>query len=319
MFTVYGILLLISDRTVYIPDEDIFIPKFYYIRDIYFSLLPIYAYYVFSKEKLLRIENLFKYFLFFMFVVTIQYANNYLKVTSDLDSEYMTNNVSFRFVSLFPMLFFIGQKKWMQFFFLAYIMVLVILGLKRGAILVGGVCCLQYFYFLQKNSTLKQKIVSCIFVFFFLFILGYFISNQLEVNEGFQNRLESTRQGDTSGRDIIFKTLVQSFQYDPSTLHAIFGKGASMTPSIAGNYAHNDWLEILINNGILGVFIYLIYWISFSWISFTAVNDTIRKSLLMYLVIYLLLSFFSMSYAAMTIFSTLGLGFCLANYKNNEL
>ena len=66
-------------------------------------------------------------------------------------------------------------------------------------------------------------------------------------------------QGDMSGRDIIYSNIWNSW-LDSNFFHFLFGYGfaASIKISGIGLFAHNDWLEILSNFGLLGVIIFAV-------------------------------------------------------------
>ena len=42
----------------------------------------------------------------------------------------------------------------------------------------------------------------------------------------------------------------------------LFGYGADGSLKVGVNYAHNDWLEVLIDMGLVGFVAYLVFWIS---------------------------------------------------------
>ena len=116
-----------------------------------------------------------------------------------------------------------------------------------------------------------------------------------------------------SGRDVVFSQLSSYFFNETSAWQFYLGSGANHTVAVAGNYAHNDWLELAVNQGCLGVLVYLIYWICMykTWRHSKSL-PTIYSSLGALLIIYFLSTFFSMSYGSMSIYATLCMGYCLA-------
>ena len=139
-------------------------------------------------------------------------------------------------------------------------------------------------------------------------------------NEYFQGRIESTLEGHSSGRDTIANTLINSFMQDTNIFQVLFGRGADSTVEIAGNYAHNDWLEILTNQGIIGVIIFLIYWVNY-WKEIRSMRckSNYRYILTLIFIIYFLSTLFSMSYNQVTTISALLMGYCLyyGHHKSN--
>ena len=86
-------------------------------------------------------------------------------------------------------------------------------------------------------------------------------------------------------------------------MNVIFGYGfaGSLKLSGTGSYAHNDWLELLSNYGLIGVLLYFILFI-FAIKEITNKNRKIDKQILMYTIIGMWFSttLFSMWYTAIT-------------------
>lgn len=74
----------------------------------------------------------------------------------------------------------------------------------------------------------------------------------------FNHRIEQTLEGDSSNRDVIYGGLIIHFLDETNALKLFLGNGAQATLKIHGGFAHNDWLELLINNGIIGALIYIL-------------------------------------------------------------
>ena len=64
---------------------------------------------------------------------------------------------------------------------------------------------------------------------------------------------EYTLEGDISGRDTIYSALFYEWVHADSYWNYIFGLGFLSSIEIAGNFAHNDWLEMLTSFGLVGV------------------------------------------------------------------
>ena len=130
-------------------------------------------------------------------------------------------------------------------------------------------------------------------------------------------RVAGTLEGNSSGRDSIFKQCWDIF-LNSNVLGMLFGHGASATVGIIGIAAHNDWLEILVNQGLLGVTVYLFFWIAF-YKTFRLDNSRETKPVIgSVMLIYFAATLFSMSYSAMTLPSTLALGYCLARQQQDK-
>ena len=90
--------------------------------------------------------------------------------------------------------------------------------------------------------------------------------------------------------------------------------GAEGTIKVTYNYAHNDWLELLTNQGIIGVIFFAYYWLG---VYYTCKSKRLSKesrfALKYIFLILFLMTLFSMSINAMTIYSSSMLGYALAD------
>lgn len=128
-------------------------------------------------------------------------------------------------------------------------------------------------------------------------------------NDYFISRLEATREGKSSGRDDIYTTLWNHFLNDNSLIRTLFGGGVWYTTKVTWTAAHNDWLEFLLDMGLIGIGIYACYWISFYRL---ARNKTLpeasRFCVLLIFINLLMKTFFSMSLDSMTFMQSMMLG-----------
>jgi hypothetical protein len=106
--------------------------------------------------------------------------------------------------------------------------------------------------------------------------------------------------------------------YFATPLQFLFGRGAWATLKVSDNFAHNDWLELGVNQGGVGVCLYVMYWIAFYTTAKGLGNGTVRNATMYVMLISFLMTMFSMSYDNMSIYATIVIGYCMANYKNEE-
>ncbi len=130
-------------------------------------------------------------------------------------------------------------------------------------------------------------------------------------------------EGNSSGRDFIYEFFWYYFLDSTTTKQFLFGGGAFETLFLFNIYAHNDWLEIAINQGVLGLSIYVFFWLTFLRLCLKCKSDILVKTALwMLFVFFLLKSMFSMSYDQFTLYSNIVLGYCMAYNtdinKNNK-
>ena len=254
MFTIYGFyLILMNPSTVYYRMSGMSMASYNYIKSIYLSILPIYAFYYFSLKGYLTAERLRWWAVVFCISCVVSYYLNMQQALEKLlergsSVEETTNNVGYLFLSLIPIWVVYRRKPLLQYAGLAFCMAFILMGMKRGAILIGGVVVLYLIWQIIKNSRRKQHLIN------------------------------------------LKKTPIQY----------LFGRGANGTLEILGVFAHNDWLEIAVNQGLLGIAVYAVYWKQFYSTWRQSTNIEAKTILALVGIIYFAKTIFSMSYADMT-------------------
>lgn len=319
MLTAYGVVLMLSGTTIY---KDFALSESvsntFFLKTVYMSLLPIYAFYHFGKTKLLTGDIIRHISLFLLFVTTISFIRNQNEMLAEAmmegsSSEEFTNNIAYNFLGLLPLAFFWHKKPLIQYLFATYIFVFIIAGMKRGAIAVGAICFLWFIYRTWKVARGKQRVLITVLTIVIAIVGAKYIADFYAASEYFQYRMKQTAEGESSGRDIIYSTLWNHFINETSFLKILFGNGALQTITIAGLLAHNDWLEILTCHGVVGVFIYILYFIALikHWLR-SKHNNLVYNILGMTIIIMFASTLFSMSYNSLSLATTICLGYCLA-------
>lgn len=322
LLTVYGIVLIVSTQTIYRLSNAV--SGYTYLLSLYNSLLPIFPFYVFTRQGQLTRSSLRWWTIFFLVAVLMQYQANQqaaLLRAMEIGSsrEEFTSNVGYEFLAIIPLLAFFSDKKIIQYAGLAYVMAFLLLAMKRGAILIGAICLVYLLWSSMRESKGNRKFfVLALSVA--IIIAGYFVvQNLLENSDYFLYRWEVTQEGGTSGRDELFSTFFNHFINESNPFVFLFGNGAWGTLKLFQQVAHNDWLELAINQGLLGVVVYLVYLTKFYKVIRTArFSNEIHLAITLLFIISLLRSFFSMSYGDMSIYATSCLGYCLGMIAEKE-
>lgn len=316
MFSVYGVIHIFLEKQVIISGSHTSVPSYVYLQRILRSILPIFAFYYFSKKGF--ITQRFLHYLFFVFFVTaiLEFNAAYIrKIGEEMNGEVtMTNNMGYVVLALMPCLCLYNKKPIIKYIGLAIIMTFVFLSAKRGTILIMILGSFILLYKDMKLATNKHRvrilIVAVALILGMYKVVIYLLRNSFV----FLNKITMIEENNSSGRDVLYSYFWNAFSNDASFLQMLFGRGANGTIKIYYNYAHNDWLEILTNQGLLGIIIFLYYWICFykDWSSIPKQSD-ISLSLGLILLIYFSKSLFSMSYASMSLYSTILIGYYCAN------
>lgn len=324
LFSIYGFyLILMNPSTVYYSMSGISMASYSYIKSIYQSILPIYAFYYFSLKGYLTAERLRWWAVVFCISCVVSYYNYMQQAMEKLlergsSAEETTNNAGYLFLSLIPIWVVYRKKPLQQYAGLAFCMAFILMGMKRGAIAIGGVVVLYLIWQIIKNARGKQRVIVILLTAILAVVGVYFVIDMMTSSDYFLQRLEATKEGNSSGRDSLYSFFWTYFTEKADAIQYLFGRGANGTLEIYYNVAHNDWLEIAVNQGLLGIVVYAVYWkqLYSTWRQST--NIEAKTILALIGIIYFAKTLFSMSYADMTYVCTSVLGYALATYKNSN-
>ena len=313
---IYGFLFAIvgTDYTWLRPTT-----PFFFFQSYLESILPIYAFYYFGRKGWID-ESWFKRIALLFIVFVVYYFIDKRNETMALhdDAEEITNNASYMVLSLFPVLAFYKKKPLVFYTLILLASLLIISGGKRGAILLGGLCLVYSLIRVTQGAKNWQKIIVFASFAAVIYIAWNYINNMLQNSDYFNNRVIALTEGSASERENMFP-LYFSFFLESNVFQFIFGHGADGTCHYLGLMAHNDWLEMSINMGLIGFFSLLAYWISVfkTWIkSRSRIESDVVMAMGMFIIIYFGKTMFSMSIMGMAIVATSVFGYCLAVYDN---
>lgn len=223
-----------------------------------FSLTLFLAYFVAFRCEMSDRELAIIGIIFFILSVMRFYYDQY-QLFLHFDKEGVTNNSAYMIISTFTFFpIILNRYRIIAIIILFISITLVISGLKRGAI----ICLIVSFVFLlwYYKKYIKMKLKNCIIVIALIAGVVFYSFSVYESNRFIQKRIEMTFDGDTSGREKMYNFFWEYWNND-TWCGYICGNGMSQTVNIGGNYAHNDWLELLINNGLIGASIYLLFFL----------------------------------------------------------
>ena len=311
ILTIYGAISIVSGEKIYKGQS--LLANYTYLQGIYISVMPIYAFYYYSLRRQLTPKNITSvYGALFVFSV-ISYYQQFFKLTVIGGREDIVNNIGYLFVPLIPMLSIINMRNIWKYVFALVAFGFIMLSMKRGAILTGSVMLLFFVIHHFKVRTKTQLASTFLLLVVAIFVMYRFVISLYETNAFFHKRFELTMGGYSSHRDATYSFFWHYFIERTSVLNFFFGHGANGTMALYGRYAHNDWLEFAINQGLLGIFLYIIYWCTFvwEWNNYQGPNDC-KKTFGDIIIAYFLITLFSMSFGNMPLAATLCVGYCLA-------
>lgn len=236
--------------------------------DIYFSqlrailtvILPFFPFYYFAYKGFISNKQLLRFFIIMLPIAIASFysSRSHILLESLSTNENVVTNTAYFFVALIPYVFLWGKRKVFSIISLVILLFFIIQSAKRGALIVGVVSAIVFVYYQLTTVDPKKRIQSFIIsIVGILLLIGFsyefYISNDFLIS-----RLERT-DDIGSGRDIIYLNLWNNWFDSNNIFNYLFGFGfvSTIKYSGLGLLAHNDWLELLTNFGLLGISTYL--------------------------------------------------------------
>lgn len=214
--------------------------------------------FIFALKSATQFKNdylLYSILLIFI-LLTIYFLTNYqLNLINDVISQ---NNGSYTILLFLPFILSVPNRK-IKVIFCIVTFFVMILSLKRGG-LIAYILSLSIYYFIYKKLSLKKIIKFSIIVI----ILNIIIFCLLKIGDNqyigpLIERFEGIEEDGGSGRTHIYSQVWNAI-YEESLFFTILGHGwckVQEIPNIKLS-AHNDFLEIIYDFGLISLIIYLI-------------------------------------------------------------
>ena len=287
IFCIVTVCYIISPKIV--STSNGYISTFAFFRDFCGALLPSYAMYYLVRKGYVTFKSLHIFFYAFFTASIIAFFYETLSYMVEINKENVTSNSAYRFVYLMPFVVFLrGNIKILILWIIA--LIIAVLSVKRGAILGLSLEFLTYYIWKFKNS--RKKVLYIITDVISSAIGWHYLYKYYSENTYMQMRFEATLEGNTSDRDYLSAKMSEYFDNE-GIFEKMLGTGFANTTNIAGNYAHSDWMEMLIDCGVLGLTFYALFYFYFIR-SIYSTKSNIRKLLFLIFIAFFPTSFFSM-------------------------
>lgn len=313
LFFVYTVMALMEGRSFYRENHNYTVTGIIYFRKIALSIMPIFAFYYFSMKGYITKRFMLSYLFPFVALIILSFINNRNSALAAKDVDEATVNYGYDILTILPLMVFYKYRTIRQQLLMWLMVLFILLSMKRGAIIGAGLSMAIFFFFMLKHDNRRKNYKS--FILLIIAVLGGFFAVvwMMQSSEYFVERVDNTLDGNSSGRDFIYEFFWNYLLYATTTKQILLGGGAFETLMVFGQYAHNDWLEIAINQGVLGFLIFFVFWCSFFSLCLKCQFDVqIKTAIWMVFAIFLLKSIFSMSYDQFTLYSNIVLGYCMA-------
>lgn len=233
-----------------------------YVINLTFVLLWPSVFFLFGLFRMSKLSSKYFYRLcLLLFVITSTFYLYVMQLMNlDLDGRLASVNHIYYILLLIPWVLLIPNNQIKNTLIIVAIL-LTLYSAKRGAILAMSLVGIVYFYFTYFNSFNRKLKFRSILLGIGAFCVLAFIFVEINNSSGgyLIERFKNISEDEGSGRLGIYNEVIYVFNRSPIE-SKIFGHGHNMVKSSISYdlSAHNDYLEVLYNHGIVG-FILLIW------------------------------------------------------------
>jgi hypothetical protein len=217
------------------------------LKNIFLFLMAYFPFRFWFLNGDIDQKSLEKVSLIFFLVFVLGYL---IKQTEAINNQFwkdhVTNNGGYMLPMVLPLMSVFARKK-VYWLFLIIVIVLTLLSFKRGAIVCVCVESIIFFYYNYQLKNDKKIIELSLAILLFVIFAYQFASSNSYLVERFHS--------DSSGREEIYMGAWNIF-LNGDSLTRWFGYGFLQSLKINDALAHSDWFELLVDNGIVGVFLY---------------------------------------------------------------
>lgn len=210
----------------------------------------------FNNEK--DRDYIHKWMIFVVLSLSIYLIVDIVLLSSTIET-FRIFDASFLVLFLLPFAFTLRTNT-LKYFFVIAIGFIAFLSLKRSTVFAFIAGTIAYHITLLYNSNLKKKklIITLLWFFFISILIQQVFLFSDQITEGYiTTRMEELWESGGSGRDELFPMFWLSIK-GADIITLLFGHGYNATENNFGVYAHNDFLEIIYNYGIIAFSAYFL-------------------------------------------------------------
>lgn len=212
--------------------------------------------FVLAKTNSRTFDDLVKFFfILYIFSLFFFWQGKLLQANFAGGMETSSNSI-YCLISIVPFLMFI-KKKWLRLIVLLTVFISTIFSSKRGAtiiMLVAIIPTMNSVFSGMRNKVLKRTIIIALGAL--LIVVLYGVANTYVSGRLF-DRFNSIEDTGGSGRTLIWENTMDNYRLSPFS-EQLFGHGPRGVSQLGmATAAHNDFIEVLYDYGILGLIVYL--------------------------------------------------------------
>lgn len=216
--------------------------------------------FTYISANVIKRKVLYGFILFLYLFLVFSYSQEFTKVlASSLNGQTSQTNASYFILYLLPLVLCIN-KKWMQYTSFLIAIIVTLSSAKRSgtiALLLGLLIFILVDLSKQKSNAHKKT--NIVWIVAVIMLMSFFVFNNNFIQDlTVFNRLKELEEDGGSGRTVIFRhTFSMICNSDMFSILLGHGWDRVVRDSKLGLSAHNDFLEVMYDFGIIGIIMYL--------------------------------------------------------------
>ena len=189
---------------------------------------------------------------------------------------------SIYYILLAMPLVFLIRKKWLILVFLIFPLNAFILSAKTTCLFTFLLIVGYFVFSTLRRYSLNRKVKIALFTLGLLYVSTFFV-DFASILAGFQEDIDSGGNGRSSIANEIFYLLEE----DTTFLQLLFGHGSNAVLKKIQIGAHNDFLEIIFNYGLIGLILFFVFWFYLlRQIKFLPPKSSLKQTYVMSLIVF---------------------------------
>lgn len=260
------------------------------MKDLLIVMLFISGYIISSKSK--ELYDFYTKGIFVALLITALYYYKNWTFANEVDQAHL--GTAYYTLFILPTIL-LAPNKWIKYIAIAITGAVIISSFKRGGLIALVIGLVAYLFVKEVLFEKKfTKLVLFLMIIAILFVVLIYIDNAM--GNIISQRIHNIQEDDGSGRVQVWETTWKMICLSKEE-HLLFGHGhnAVLRDSILSLSAHNDFMEILYNYGIICFIPYIYLHIRLIQQMFTAIksNDSRAMTMAFTYVIFIILSMIS--------------------------
>lgn len=251
----FMIMCLVS-TCLYGGNRDIWIIKQIMFIVFWESILFLYYFLSYYNDHIFS-ESVLMFMLLFIPLTLMFIVTNILRSGMSLNPDKVANNNIFYLLTLLPW-FMMSRNRKLRLFFILFIMTMSVYSLKRSAIIASTFCSAFYVYhnYLKNGQRVRSILIGAMAVTVAILLFSY--ANKMSSGTAYE-RMQSMEEDNGSGRINRYIDVWDLVVRERNVDKILLGRGFRTVEVQLGasRSAHNDFLEVLYDYGVIGVILFI--------------------------------------------------------------